>query len=94
MVTPGIPYRSFQVSEMKLGSEQIKSFTSLHGDSIVVNYFSPDYQDSRKKMGYGFVSASKDTFTIITEASPNFSSIKYLCKNIYSKKLVTIKKNN
>lgn len=68
----------FELVNLNIGSSNVIPITSLNGNSIKVNYYR-----NGGSSGSGTLSPAKNSFTI--ESVVNEPTIKYLCKNIFTK---------
>ncbi len=85
-VWPNPAKNYFDLMFLNIGMEKIVPATYLNGNSINVNYWSPDYDQISSASGT--LSATKNTFTIDTKFYRFTPRVTYTCRNVYTKQLV------
>lgn len=78
----------FALSHLKIGPLSVMTTPLLAGDSLKLDYFSPDYHQMAYYKGSGTLLRAKNTFSIRTEVKPYDPKITYNCINSYTKQLV------
>jgi hypothetical protein len=89
LVNPGSARNQFELVSLEVGGEKVIPRSSLNGYRIDVGFFNANF-DWSCSGGTGTLSPGKNSFTIETQAQRYTPSIKYFCKNVYTK-LLTIK---
>ncbi|MES2679580.1 MAG: immunoglobulin-like domain-containing protein [Bacteroidota bacterium] len=90
-VTTGSVNRSFALDMLKIGPESVMHNTTLDGDIIYVSFFSPDFD--MNSVATGTLAPGGNAFTIESTAYRFAPKITYHCKNVYTRRLITMKNN-
>ena len=91
LVTSGSTNNSFVLISLNIGPEKVIPFANLNGRSILINYFSPEYANGTAS---GTLGITKNTFTIESEFCAYEPVKTYFCKNVYTKQLIELERDN
>ena len=80
----------FNLVPLKIGSEYVVPFATLHGNSISAGFYHRNFVVGDNSSGT--LSPEKNTFTIETTNYQMSPPIKYHCKNVFTKQVTEIAK--
>lgn len=76
------------IKYLRVGPEDLQPYTTLIGDTIIMNYYSRDLQSSNGNNGKGYLMPDKNSFVVFSLARPYAAKKTYQCKNVFTKKLI------